>query len=84
MNTIFIIKVEILVLITWVYISAPIMFTPEPRMVTIFGACSPISLEHVSLCYPFLKAHITKYHSDISVLISKVTNQGLSTLSLIH
>ena len=44
-------KVKILVLIKWIYRSSPLMLTTKFRMVSVFGALSPISVKHVFLMY---------------------------------
>ena len=42
------------------------MVTVEPRMVSAFWACSPISFEHmISSWHSFLDPHLTTYHSNI-------------------
>ena len=46
-----------------------LMLTIEPRMVSIFWARSPISLEHISFWCPFLDTHLTIYYSNIFVQI---------------
>ena len=49
--------------------------------VIIFWAHRPISFEHVSFRYLFLKAHLTTYHSITCVQLRKVIERGTSTLS---
>lgn len=50
MNTLFIVKVEILVVIKWSYRPRSLItFIVEPRLVITFSACSLISFNHVSL-----------------------------------
>ena len=58
----------------------PIMLTIEPRMVTIFWACSPISFRHKSFWSLFLEPHLTTYPSNIGVWLRYVTKFGISTL----
>ena len=55
------------------------MWTIEPRMVIIYEY-SPISFEHVPFWYLFLEPYQSTYHSNIGVLIRKVTESGTSTL----
>jgi hypothetical protein len=59
-NICFIIKVKILMLIKWSYTSPPtkkkIMLNIEPRIVSIFWACSPIYLKHLSFVVSVLRS----------------------------
>ena len=69
MNILFIIKVNILMLIKWSYRSPNIMLTIEPRIVSIFWACGPISFRHMmSFWCPLLNPHLTTYYPISSTL----------------
>ena len=76
MNILFIVKVNILVLIKWSYRSPQLCWLTESRMVIIFWARRPISFTHMSFWYLFLGPHQITYHSNIGVLIKKVTGKG--------
>jgi hypothetical protein len=68
----FIIEEKIPVLIKWSYWSHPIESSRcASKIVIIFGACRPISFEHVSFRYFFLEPHRTTYHSNIEVSLRK-------------
>ena len=83
MNILFInIKVKVFMFINeWSYKSPPpIMLIIEPRMVSVFWACSPISFKHqIFLGCPFLDPYLTKYHSYIGVQIIVMLELGMST-----
>ena len=55
MNFLFVIKVNILVLIKWLY--TQIMLSIEPRLVNKLWALSLISFKHMPSWCPFLDAH---------------------------
>jgi hypothetical protein len=55
------------------YTGPPIMLIIEPRMVSIFWACIPISCKHISLRCPFLEPHLTSYHSHMGFQIIAVS-----------
>ena len=57
-----------------------IMLTSEPRMISIFWTCSPISSMHMFLWCPFLDPHLTTYRSNISVQIIVVLELRPPTL----
>ena len=84
MNILFILKVKILVLMKWSYRFPPVMLTMEPRLIIIFWAHNPTSSKYISpFWYLFLESHQITYHSNVGVLIRKVTNKGSFTLLLI-
>jgi hypothetical protein len=59
------------------------MLIIELGMVNVFWASNSFILEHTSFWYPSLELHPPKYHSNIDVLVRKVTEKGLSTLDFI-
>ena len=73
MNILFIIKVKVFVPIKWSYGSPQSCLTIEPRMVIIFGACSPTSFKHMSCWYMFLEPYESTYQSNLDVGLRDVT-----------
>ena len=73
MNTLFIIKVKILVLIKWLYRPPSIVLTLKSRIVIIFQACSLFSFKHMSFWAPFLEPHLATCYSNIGFL-SMISN----------
>ena len=68
MNTLFIIKVNILELIKLPCRSCQLLLTIEPGMVNRFLARSPISFKHMMPFWcPFIDPHLTAHHSNIGV-----------------
>ena len=64
--------------------SPPVMLTMEPGLIIIFWAHNPTSSKYISpFWYLFLESHQITYHSNVGVLIRKVTNKGSFTLLLI-
>ena len=79
MNILFIIKVNILVLITWSCGFPPTMLTIESRFIIIFYTHSPISLNYISFIYQFLEPHLITCRSKTGVRLRWVTELGRST-----
>lgn len=58
--------IVIVIFLHWLIILVPpVMFTIEPRVVSILKARSPLSFKHMFAWYPFLDPHITILHSNI-------------------
>jgi hypothetical protein len=55
------------------------VFTLEPGIDSIFRACGPISLKHVSLWCLFLNPHVTIHHSNVGVQFIAMLELGTST-----
>ena len=67
MNTIFIVKLKIHVLIKWSHRSPRSRRLLNQERFIVFRARSPISFKHVSSSYMFLEPHLTTYHSNTHV-----------------
>jgi hypothetical protein len=76
MKILFIIKVNILVVIRWLYAPPSIMLTIELRMIITFFVCRLLSLNLVSFGYPFLEPHLTTHHLSIHVQVRNLTEIG--------
>ena len=82
-DTLFILKVKILMLIKWSYSTLPlphIILTIEPQMVIIFWAHTLFSFRHVYSWYMFLEPHLTTCHSNIGGRLREGSKLVTSTL----
>lgn len=68
-----------------------VMFTIEPRIVSILKARNPLSFKHMFAWYPFLDPHITIPHSNIGAhlmwmveLDPRTLERGTERVSLHH
>ena len=77
MKILIIIKVKILVLIKWSYMS-PNQLTIESRMIIICRTSTPISFEHISFWCRFLNPHLTTYHSNKHIYLMPPPHRTLA------